>query len=112
MKKIPLFAMSLCAVLLAGCAGMGDATSQSAGGTKAAAKATDDATIAANVQQALAADPQTKDLKITAESNQGRVRLKGEARSVAAFTRITAIAKGVPGVTSVDNNVVVCLTCQ
>jgi hyperosmotically inducible periplasmic protein len=112
MKMTPLIAMSLSVVLFAGCAGMGNTTSQSASGTKAAEKVTDDATIAANVQKALAADPETKDLKITAESTQGRVRLKGEARSVAAFTRISAIAKGVPGVTSVDNNVVVCLTCQ
>lgn len=112
MKLTPLIALSLSAVLFSGCAGMGNTSSQSAGGTKAAEKATDDATIAANVQKALAADPETKDLKITAESNQGRVRLKGEVKSVTAFTRISAIAKKVPGVTSVDNNVVVCMTCQ
>jgi hyperosmotically inducible periplasmic protein len=119
MKSTPLLALMLSAVFLAGCAGM-DGTASPSAGTKAAggaasastAAATGDAAIAENVQKALAADPETKDLKISAVSTQGRVVLKGEVGSVATFQRIAAIARGVSGVTAVDNQVVVCMTCK
>lgn len=111
MKTVNVLGLMMSAVLFAGCAGMGGKSdTAAAGGQKAAAAPGGDAAITQNVKSALGADPETAG--ITPEAEQGKVRLKGEVKSVAAFQKAAAIAKKVPGVTAVDNQVIVCMTCK
>lgn len=113
MKSTQSLALLLSVMLLTACAGTANTSStQAAGSQSAAAAPTGDAAIAENVKKALAADPATKDLNVNVESNDGRVRLKGEVRSVAAFQKATSVARSVPGVTAVENHMVVCMTCK
>lgn len=113
MKNTKLLALLLSAAFVAGCTGMGNQTGTQAGASQQpAAAATADASVTAKVQAALAADPDTSALKVSVDTNQGRVRLKGEVNSVAAFQKAGAVARGVPGVTSVDNQLIVCMTCK
>jgi osmotically-inducible protein OsmY len=111
MKAANLIGLMMSAALFAGCAGTGgSAGTAQAGGQATASAATSDATITQGVKTALAADPETAG--ITPESEQGKVRLKGEVKSVTAFQKAAAAAKKVPGVVAVDNQVIVCMTCK
>lgn len=111
MKTANVLGLLMSAVLFAGCAGTGgSAGTAQAGGQAAAASASGDAAITQGVKAALAADPETAG--ITPESEQGKVRLKGEVKSVMAFQKAAAAAKKVPGVVAVDNQVIVCMTCK
>lgn len=114
MKTVNILGLLMSAALFVGCAGTGGtggtSASSTAGGQKAAAAPGGDAAITQNVTAALAADPETAGIK--PETEQGKVLLKGEVKSVAAFQKAAAIAKKVPGVTAVDNRVIVCMTCK
>lgn len=63
----------------------------------------DDAAITASVSAGLAKDPDLSAIKINVDTKAGAVSLKGPAPTAAARVRAEEIAKGVQGVTSVDN---------
>lgn len=69
--------------------------------------AMDDATITAQVSAGLAKDPDLSAMKINVDTVNGKVTLNGPAPSAVARDRAEAIAKGVSGVTSVNNQLVV-----
>jgi osmotically-inducible protein OsmY len=62
-----------------------------------------DAGITASVNAELAKDPSLSALKINVDTNNGRVLLRGTAPSPVARDRATTLAKGIKGVTGVDN---------
>ncbi|MDR5814008.1 MULTISPECIES: BON domain-containing protein [unclassified Caballeronia] len=65
--------------------------------------APDDATLAARVKQALAADPQLRSLPVSVATYRGVVQVAGYVESDAQIERALAVARGVPGVRSVSN---------
>ncbi len=67
----------------------------------------DDETVAKDIQQKLAADPDTKDANITVASKNGQVTLNGQATNPAARPKAEQIAKAEPGVSAVDDEVAV-----
>jgi hypothetical protein len=67
----------------------------------------DDATLATNVQSALKADPETKNLDITAKVSHGAVTLTGVASAKRWTARATKVANSVKGVKSVKNNMAI-----
>jgi len=66
-----------------------------------------DATITAEVNTALAKDPNLSALKIDVDTAKGRVVLLGKPPDPAARDRATQLAQNVKGVVSVDNQLVV-----
>ncbi|GIZ52766.1 BON domain-containing protein [Noviherbaspirillum aridicola] len=113
MKTTKLLGLLLSAAVLAGCAGMGGKSDTApAAGQGAAAAPSGDAAITQNVKNALAADPETAGANVSVDTTQGKVRLKGEVKSVAAFLKAPGIVKKVPGVVEVDNQLIVCTTCK
>lgn len=86
------------------------ATQAEASGAAMAEKAgdkIDDALITSSVSTGLAKDPDLSAIKIDVDTKGGVVTLNGTAPSEAARERATTIAKGVKGVSSVDNKLVV-----
>lgn len=67
----------------------------------------DDMAITASVSGALAKDPDLSAIKIDVDTKDGKVTLNGPAPSAAAKEKATTLAKGVKGVSSVDNKLVV-----
>ena len=67
----------------------------------------DDAAVATKVRAALAADREVSALKITADSTQGTVRLKGEVKNMATRRKVEELVRGVQGVKGVDNQLVI-----
>ncbi|MDP9929693.1 osmotically-inducible protein OsmY [Variovorax paradoxus] len=63
----------------------------------------DDGAITSSVSAGLAKDPELSAIKIDVDTKGGVVSLKGPAPNAAAKTRAEEIAKGVQGVTSVNN---------
>ncbi|RJF96026.1 BON domain-containing protein [Noviherbaspirillum saxi] len=110
MKTIALTGLLLSSLLLAGCAGMTD--SQGKASAPAPQAANSDATISQKVKDGLQGDPDTAGQKVNVDTAQGKVTLKGEVQSVAAFRKAPTIAKAVAGVVAVDNQLIVCMTCK
>jgi osmotically-inducible protein OsmY len=75
--------------------------------TNSAKGVIDDATITAQVSAGLAKDPDLSAVKINVDTVNGKVTLNGPAPSTVARDRAETIAKGVSGVTSVNNQLVV-----
>ncbi|HXX20250.1 MAG TPA: BON domain-containing protein [Candidatus Acidoferrum sp.] len=71
------------------------------------AKKQDDTSIVTNVQSQMFADPQLKDASIQVSSNKGEVTLSGTVSSDAAHLDAYKIASQTPGVTKVDDQIVV-----
>lgn len=69
----------------------------------AIADATSDASITAAVTAGLAKDPDLSAIKISVDTKQGNVTLRGPAPNTAAKERAAQIAKAVKGVNTVDN---------
>lgn len=67
----------------------------------------DDEAIVKDIQQKVAADPDTKDANLTINSKDGQVTLSGNATTPAAREKAAQIAKAEPGVTSLDNEIAV-----
>ncbi|MEO8020687.1 BON domain-containing protein [Polaromonas sp.] len=67
----------------------------------------DDMTITAKVSGNLAQDPDLSAIKINVDTKDGVVTLNGPAPTAAAKDKATAIAKGVQGVSSVNNQLMV-----
>jgi osmotically-inducible protein OsmY len=98
--------------LLAGCAWFKSMTSSGSdqpapARPAAAAPAADDTTVTNEVKAALAADPELSGQKITVQSAQGAVQLKGEIKTIALRRKAETVAKGVKGVKTVDNQLVI-----
>lgn len=108
MKIINVLAVSLTAVFLVACAGTSTQSgTQASAAQKPAPQLTGDALISANVKSAIAADPELKDAKINVGSTDGAVVLKGEIKTLAMRRKVDSIVKGVSGVKSVNNQLVV-----
>ena len=67
----------------------------------------DDQKITKDIQQNLAADPETKDTSIDVASTEGKVTLKGKATSPAVRQKAEQIAQSEPGVSKVDDEIAV-----
>ena len=95
-----LFALMIAAALALGaCAST--PTQESTGET------IDDAGITARVNTALIDDPQVKAHQVDVETSRGVVQLNGFVDSATAKDRATTVARTVPGVQQVHNNLVV-----
>jgi len=108
MKPIQRSALLLSFVLplfAAGCASMTGANPD--GSKKSAGQVIDDATITSKVKAALLADPEISGLKINVDTAGGVVKLKGEIKTMALRRKAESIARGVEGVKSVDNQLVI-----
>lgn len=66
-----------------------------------------DDTIAKDIQDKAAADPDTKDSSVSVASKDGKVTLKGTASNEAAQKKLEQIARQEPGIAGVDNQVAV-----
>jgi osmotically-inducible protein OsmY len=67
----------------------------------------DDSVITAKVKTLLAEDNFLKSFQISVETNKGIVRLSGSVKSRKAVDKAGQIARGVQGVKSVKNNLIV-----
>jgi len=85
--------------VIAGCAG--GRTQESTG------EYFDDSTITAKVKAAILGDPDLKVLQINVETFKGVVQLSGFVNSPQAVSRAVEVARGVSGVKSVKNNLIV-----
>ncbi len=65
----------------------------------------DDSVVTAGVKSALLADPDVKSFDLQVETRKGLVQLSGFVDSQAQIDRALAVARGVAGVTGVDNGV-------
>lgn len=75
--------------------------------TASASALANDATITARVSAEFAKDPDLSAIRIDVDTQAGAVRLTGPAPSQAAKDRATALAQGVDGVVSVNNELAV-----
>lgn len=108
MKHAKLLSVLLASALAAGCSGMmGNKAEGDAAGQRSAGQVVDDATITTKVKSALLADPEISGLKIDVDTMQGKVRLKGEVKTLALRKKAESIARGVAGVQSVNNMLIV-----
>lgn len=105
MKK--MLAAVVAAMAVAGCAGMGGDRSAGQGTSRTAGEMVDDAAILAQIKTQLAADPDLSALKINVDSKQGAVRLSGEVKTLALRRKAETLARGIRGVKSVDNALVI-----
>lgn len=64
----------------------------------------DDTVITTRVKSAMLADPITKVLQVNVETFKGAVQLSGFVESQAVASRAVEVARGVPGVTAVKND--------
>lgn len=92
------------AVGLATLAGTGCAVTS---GQSTVGQYVDDATIATRVKARFAEDSQVSAMRIQVETLQGTVQLAGFATSQAEKDRAGQIARGVPDVKEVRNNIIV-----
>ena len=70
-------------------------------------KSAKDDTVATDIQQKIAADPDTKDAAVKVANKDGKVTLTGTASSPAAQEKAELIARREPGVTAVDNQIAI-----
>lgn len=66
-----------------------------------------DDNIAKDIQNKIAADPDTKDSQVNVTANQGKVTLTGQVKTPAAQQKVEQIAKDEPGETGVDDQTAV-----
>lgn len=70
-------------------------------------KPVSDDTLAQNVQSKIAADPDTRDSAVSVTAKDGKVTLKGTAKSNAVQQKLEQIARQEPGISGVDNQTAV-----
>lgn len=108
MKHSKLLSLLLASAFVVGCAGMGNQSGDKASSSqRSTGQVVDDATITAKVKSALLADSEISGLKIDVDTMQGKVRLKGEVKTLALRKKAESIARSVQGVQSVNNQLVV-----
>lgn len=95
-KRISLL---LAAVALAGMVGCASTAKQESTG-----QYVDDTTITTKVKAAILNDPALKSAEINVETFKGRVQLSGFVSSKANIDQAVVVARAVPGVTSVAND--------
>ncbi len=78
-----------------------------AGALTACKSKPNDEAIAKEIQTNVSADPVTQDSRIAVESNEGKVTLRGTAKTPAARQHAEIIANQAPGVTHVDDQTTV-----
>ena len=66
----------------------------------------DDSVITAKVKAAVLKEPSLKSAEINVETSKGRVQLSGFVRSRADINKAVEVAKGVKGVKSVNNDMI------
>src|SRR5580692_3941774 len=66
-----------------------------------------DDTMAKDIQNKIAADPDTKDSQVNVTANQGKVTVTGQVKTTAAQQKVEQIAKDEPGETGVDDQTAV-----
>lgn len=76
-------------------------------GRETAGEYVDDATISMRVRTEIVRDPELKLRQISVETYRGEVQLTGFVDSPQQSTRATELARGVPGVRAVHNDIVV-----
>jgi hyperosmotically inducible periplasmic protein len=107
--------LTLIAPLIAVTGGCGSTSQTTANAVNAAnggnapvsATANDDASLAARVKTALAADAALRALPMSVATYRGMVQLSGYVDSADQIQRAIAVARGVPGVQSVNNDLYV-----
>jgi hyperosmotically inducible periplasmic protein len=87
---------------IAGCKST-PATSANANANAGSEVATDDAALAARVKAAIVADPELRVLPMSVATYRGVVQLSGYVESEGQIQKALAVARGVPGVQSVSN---------
>ena len=73
----------------------------------ACSKRPSDDTIAKDIQNRVAADPDTKNSNVSVVSKDGKVTLTGTASDPAAQQKLEQIARQEPGIVGVDNEAAV-----
>jgi hypothetical protein len=73
----------------------------------ACSKRSSDDTIAKDVQDKVAADPDTRDSQVNVTAKDGKVTLTGKVKTPAAQQKVEQIAKAEPGETGVDDQTTV-----
>ncbi|MDB5770398.1 MAG: hyperosmotically inducible periplasmic protein [Burkholderiales bacterium] len=106
MNTSKLLAVLLSVAFVAGCAAT-KSESGSQNASRSTGQVVDDAAITAKIKAALLADPEVSALKVNVDTAQGNVKLKGEVKSLALRKKVESLAKGVAGVRSVDNQLVI-----
>src|SRR3954447_3853539 len=66
-----------------------------------------DETVSKGIQEKIAANPKTQDSQVAVEAREGKITLKGQAKTFAAKQEIVKIAKEEPGVWTVDDETTV-----
>jgi len=66
-----------------------------------------DETVAKNIQNKLATDPETKESQVNVVARDGKVTLSGKVKTPTAQQRLEQIAREEPGIASVDNQTTV-----
>jgi osmotically-inducible protein OsmY len=107
MQTPRLIAVITAALIAAGCAGMKDSADTSKTSQQGAGQATDDSAITARAKSALQADPELNAFKIDVSTTDGVVKLKGDIKSLALRRKAEALVKAVPGVKSIDNQMII-----
>jgi osmotically-inducible protein OsmY len=95
-NRFVAFMLAILLAALAGCAGT--PTTESTG------EYIDDTVITAKVKAAILNEPSLKSAEISVETFKGTVQLSGFTSSSANINKATEVARGVPGVTSVRND--------
>ncbi len=96
LKRFSAFFFAVLFSVIAGCAAT--PTQQATGGY------IDDAVLTTKVKAAVFNEPSLKSAEINVETYKGVVQLSGFVSSEAAIHKAVAIARGVPGVQSVKND--------
>lgn len=107
MQTPRLIAIIAAAFIAAGCAGMNSTANTSKTTQQGAGQAMDDSAITARAKGALQADPELSAVKIDVSTTDGMVKLKGDIKSLALRRKAEALVKAVPGVKSVDNQLII-----
>lgn len=104
MKRVALIAaLTLSGLLAAGC----DKNPTLSNTQTKVAQVVDDSTITTRVKARFAEDTRVSALRISVETQNGTVQLTGTAATQAEKDQATAVARAVPDVKEVRNNVVV-----
>ncbi|MBY0437716.1 MAG: BON domain-containing protein [Burkholderiales bacterium] len=98
-QLLKLFVVALLAIFVSGCGVFG--------GQQTAGEYVDDATITTRVKARFVEDETVNALRLSVETMRGTVQISGFAASAAERQRAGEIARGVPGVREVRNDVVV-----
>lgn len=100
MKKLILASMiAVGGLVVSGCA--------VSGGQSTVGQYVDDATITTRVKARMAEDPAVSAMRISVETLDGTVQLSGFATSQAEKDKAALVARGVPDVRDVRNNIIV-----